>query len=354
MHSQRVLNDETGKAKRNFYFEKEVITQKEHLKGPLPMRPIKAVANSAIAYGHRKMFQVEDDNVSVKASHRGEMLFESAIRTVLRSRKTAPYSKVAKLEHDFTKKQANLAYRQALEKDQGQNSNTNSRMMQKRKIKKDYAKKAREAQQAAKQTKNAAKATGNTVKKGAEFVVKHPIVSLILLLLGLLLILTLSMCGVSGSLGGGGLGGVAISTYIAADVDMLGAEAAYSGMESDLQNYIDNFESTNSGYDEYRYDIDEIGHDPYVLISIISSIYDGEWTLKGVQSTLAMLFERQYILTKTVTVEVHYRTETAYITHPLTGEIFEVEYQVAYNYYICAVKLDNNYLSHLPVFIITT
>jgi hypothetical protein len=149
---------------------------------------------------------------------------------------------------------------------------------------------------------------------------------------------------------GSGVGGVFTSSYLSQDEDMLGAEAAYAGMEDDLQQQIDNIESTHSGYDEYRYDLDEIEHDPYVLISILSALHEGEFTLDEVQSDLAMLFDRQYTLTLTPEVEVRYRTETDTWTDE-DGNTHTDTYQVAYNYYILNVKLENFDLSHLPVYI---
>ena len=145
----------------------------------------------------------------------------------------------------------------------------------------------------------------------------------------------------------GGLSGVAGSTYPSRDEDMLGAEDAYAQMEADLQYELDHYESLHSGYDEYHYDLDEIEHDPYVLMSILTAYHQGEWTLSQVQGTLAMLFEKQYTLTEDVVVETRYRTETS--TDPETGETTSEE--VPYDYYICYVTLDNFDLSHLPVYI---
>ena len=105
--------------------------------------------------------------------------------------------------------------------------------------------------------------------------------------------------------------GVAGSTYPSRDEDMLGAEAAYAQLEAELQDYMDNYEATHD-YDEYHFDLDEIVHDPYVLISILTAYHQGEWTLAEVEGTLSMLFERQYILTEEVVVETRYRTETLY------------------------------------------
>jgi hypothetical protein len=147
------------------------------------------------------------------------------------------------------------------------------------------------------------------------------------------------------------LGSVVSSTFLAEDADMLAAEAAYAGMEAGLQYELDNYATLHPGYDEYRFDLDTIWHDPYVLMSIIGALHEGVWTLADVQGTLVMLFDRQYTLTITVTVEVRTRMETTSYEDADTGEIVEEEVEVEYNYYICSVTLDNFNLSHLPIYI---
>ena len=133
----------------------------------------------------------------------------------------------------------------------------------------------------------------------------------------------------------GGLSGVGLTTYPSADEDLKGAEAAYSAMEAELQEYLDNYEATHD-YDEYVFDLDEISHDPYVLLSLLTALKGSEWTLDDVQSDLEMLFERQYILTEDVTTETRYDEN---------GE--------AYEHTVCTVTLENFDLSHLPVYLLT-
>ena len=154
----------------------------------------------------------------------------------------------------------------------------------------------------------------------------------------------MSSCSI---MGGSGVSGVFLSSYLSEDSDMLAAEAAYADMEAELQNELDHYESYHPGYDEYRFDLDEIGHDPYVLISILSAFHEGVYTIGEVQRELQELFDKQYTLTQTVTVEVRYRTET--YTDPETGE--ESSEEVPYDYYICNVTLENFDLSHLPVYL---
>lgn len=134
--------------------------------------------------------------------------------------------------------------------------------------------------------------------------------------------------------------GIAASTYPSQDADMLGAEAQYCEMEAELQRYLDTYESTHD-YDEYHFDLDTIEHDPYVLISMITALHQGEWTLDEVQGTLQMLFDRQYILTEDVVVETRYRTETDTWTDA-DGNTHTDTYQVPYDYYICTVTLETS------------
>ena len=136
---------------------------------------------------------------------------------------------------------------------------------------------------------------------------------------------------------------------------MLAAEARYCALETELKEYIDSYERTHD-YDEYHYDLDNIHHDPYVLISAISALHGGEWTINEVADTIQMLFDKQYILTESVKTETRYRTETRtgtnVYTDPETGETvtetYEYEVQVPYTYYICTVKLENVDLSRVP------
>ena len=141
------------------------------------------------------------------------------------------------------------------------------------------------------------------------------------------------------------------SSYFSKDKDMLGAEKAYAKLEQKLQRYLDTYEATHN-YDEYHFYLDEIEHDPYVLISILSALHDGVFTLAEVQGELEMLFEKQYILTETVTMQIRYRTKMMVIIGPY-GVPQVITYQEPYEYYICTVKLKNKDLSHLPVEVLT-
>ena len=346
-----VFNEQTGQPKRKLQFEKQVKPQSQHIKGALPLRPVKAGANTLMLNAHRKLYQVEHENTAIKAAHRGEMLAEAGIRSALRFHKTAPYRNVAKLEKKAMSKSVNLAYRKALSENPKLRSSMLSRMMQKRKIKKQYAKAAREAKKAAQNTQKAGSAAIKVLKAVGGFIKRHPIASTVVILLLAIVFFITNIVGLFGGAGGGGAGVIAASTYLAEDADILGAQAAYAGMEAELQDMLDNYETLNPCYDEYVYDLDRIWHDPYVLISILGALHEGAWTLDDVQATLAMLFGQQYTLTETTTSETRTRTETVETTDPATGVVTEESEDVEYTHYIRTVTLDNFNLSHLPIYI---
>ena len=229
-------------------------------------------------------------------------------------------------------------------------SNPISRRQQRRAIRKQYA--AAKAGRTAETTKQAAEATGKaaekvkaTAKKTGEFIRRHKKGFLIAGAVGLAMAFMLNVFSSCSIMLEGVGSAVAGSTYPFEDTDMLGAEAAYCGMEAELQEYLDTYENTH-GYDEYHYDLDDIEHDPYVLISILTAWHQGAWTLDEVQGTLRMLFDKQYILTETVTSETRYEPGTM-----IDEDGKEVVVEVPYTYYICHVKLENFNLSHVPIYI---
>ena len=346
-----VVDEKSGSVRNKLQFEKTPISQGEHIRGSRVFSPVKTAGNTLILNAHRRIYQVEHENVGVKAAHRAEMAGEVGVRTALRFHKTAPYRKVAKLERAARKKSVNLTYQQTLAKNPKLKSNVLTRAMQKRKIKKDYAKAAREAQKAAKRAKQAGKTSARVAKALVGFVKRHPIFAGIVILVSLLLYTVMSLIGALGGAGSGGFGAIVASTYLAEDADMYAAQEAYAAMEADLQYQLDNYELLNPGYDEYIYELDTIWHDPYVLMSILGALHDGAWTADGVQATLEMLFDMQYTLTETATTETRYRTETVTLTDPLTGDEYEDSEDVAYDYSIITVTLENFNLSHLPIYI---
>ena len=344
----------TGKVKTQLRFE-EVDKKKPPSK--LTHAVQDAPANFVLSQVHREVRQSEDDNVGVEAAHKVEQAVESGGRLVQsahRAHQLKPYRAAIRAEKKLER--ANLDALQKKAEIDSPASNPVSKWQQKQAIKKQYA--AAKHNQAAQTTAKAAENTAKAAKKAAEkaekagkYVWEHrrgfSIAAAILLMLAFLLN-GLSSCSVIMD----GVGsGIAASTYPSQDADMLGAEAQYCEMEAELQRYLDTYESTHD-YDEYHFDLDTIEHDPYVLISIITALHQGEWTLDEVQGTLQMLFDRQYILTEDVVVETRYRTETDTWTDA-DGNTHTDTYQVPYDYYICTVTLENFNLSHVPVYIMS-
>ena len=344
----------TGKVKTQLRFE-EVDKKKPPSKLTHAVRD--APANLILSQVHREVRQSEDDNVGVEAAHKVEQAVESGGRLVQsahRAHQLKPYRAAIRAEKKLER--ANLDALQKKAEIDSPTSNPVSKWHQKQAIKKQYA--AAKHNQATQTTAKAAENTAKAAKKAAEkaekagkYVWEHrrgfAIAAAILLMLAFLLN-GLSSCSVIMD----GVGsGIAASTYPSQDADMLGAEAQYCEMEAELQRYLDTYESTHD-YDEYHFDLDTIEHDPYVLISMITALHQGEWTLDEVQGTLQMLFDRQYILTEDVVVETRYRTETDTWTDA-DGNTHTDTYQVPYDYYICTVTLENFNLSHVPVYIMS-
>ena len=366
-----VYDEATGKAKSALRFEQQD-------KGPPKLKPNPAgrPVSEALLFAHGKIHEVEHENVGVEGGHKGEELAERqagrAIRNSIRHHKLKPYRAAEKAERQALAANAEYFYQKSLrDNPEIAQAATNpvSRFWQKQQIKRQYAKTTRTAGQTAgaaaqgaaktaASSPKAAKAAAGESKRAASFVARHWKGSLAVLVLVLLLLMVLTGLQSCTAMFGSAGSGIAASSYFSEDSDMLAAEDAYAQMEAELQAYLDNYEATHD-YDEYHFDLDSIEHDPYVLISILSALHDGQFTIGEVRSDLQMLFDKQYILTETVVKEVRYRTETRTgtrtVTDPDTGETspeeYEYEVEVPYDYYICTVTLENFNLSHVPVYI---
>ena len=324
-----------------------------------PKKPgaVKRLAHTAghgvHGFVHGKLYEVEHENVGTEGAHRSELAAESVYRFGRRKLRKAirehPAKAVERAESKHIKATADYYYRKTVEEHpEMQEGGAVSRYLQKQKIKRQYAKQAREAaRQTAKAAEGTASVTGKLTEKVSAYIKEHP-GGLLLLLAAFLLLVVLQSCMSSlVTVGNGVAGAIGASTYAAEDADLLGAEAAYCALEDELQRYLDTYTRTHD-YDEYHFDLDTIEHDPYVLISMISALHEGAWTLDEVRGTLQDLFDRQYILTEDVVVEVRYRTVTRTDSE---GNDYEVE--VPYNYYICYVTLENFNLSHVPVYMMS-
>lgn len=353
LKKERVYDDAAGKGKTRLYFEDEIKLPKGQSKLQFEADKMVRKLGDTLASGiHGKIHEVEQDNSGVEATHRSEIVAETAVRHYSHHKKSQankPFEKVSKLEHEAEVADTKLHYARTQQEHsemKRQRPNMNKHY-QKQNIKKEYA----AAHKAGSQTASTAtmstgkKAREKAADKVKEFFSKNKKVFL-WLGVGLLCLLLLSAGISSCTAMFTSTGSTVIATsYLSEDEAMLGAEAQYCDMEAELQEYLDNYERTHD-YDEYHYDLDAIEHDPYVLISILSTLYEGEFTLDEVQGTLEMLFDRQYILTESVEVEVRYRPETR-----TDSEGNEYEVDVPYNYYICTVTLENFDLSHVPVYI---
>ena len=367
---ERTFDESTGKAKMRLHFEEQDKPPGDaKSKHKSPLHPIIQTE----LYVHGKIHEVEKDNSGVEAAHKSEEVAESAARfgkqklkEGYHSHKLKPYRASAKAEKAAIKANAEFKYQKALQDNpQIAASNPCSRYMQKQRIKRNYAKAAKKSsiKTAKKNAENAGKAAKKTVeatKNTVSFIARHP--KGVLIAVCALLLFVMISAGVTAcvSIFTGSMSSVIGSSYVAEDADMLGAEADYKAKESALQNRIDNIEHTYSGYDEYHYSLDSIGHDPYVLTSILTALYL-DYTRAGVQDTLQTIFDMQYSLTLSAETEVRYRTETrtgSYeVTDEETGEVstvyYEYEVEVPYNYDILNVALSSEDMAGLTAYLLS-
>ena len=358
LRTERVFDETAGKGKTQLHFEEVEKRPNGRLRHNPLSRPVHEIVHAA----HAKVHEVEQENVGVEAGHMTERGMEKAVRYGNRKlqnwqtdRKLKPWREVSHAEQAAVQANAEALYQKALrENPQLAASNPISRMWQKKKLQKQYAAAYRaahsagDAAAAAQTASKGARKSADAAKKAGEFVSKHKKAFLIVGGIGLLLVMLLGLLQSCSSIFGGGVSNIVASSYLSEDADLLAAEAAYCAMEDELREYLDTYEQTHD-YDEYHFDLDEIKHDPYVLLSILSALHEGQFTIDQVQGDLQMLFDKQYILTETVTTETRYRTETR-----TDSEGNEYEVEVPYTYYICTVELENFDLSHVPVYIMDT
>lgn len=346
---ERTFDEATGKGKTRLYFEEREKPQNYNKPHNNPLsRPVQ----EAGIFVHNKVHSVEKDNSGVEGAHKSEELAEKGakftvrkVREGYRSHKLKPYRAAAKAEKAAEKANANYLYQKALhDNPQIAASNPFSRYMQKQRIKKQYAKTvkaqgAKSVKSAAENTRKAAKKTAEETKKAIAFVGRHPAgvcIAIGALLLFIMVSSALSSCGAMFS---GMINGIVGTSYTSEDADLVAVENSYAALETELQRTIDNIERDNPGYDEYRYDLDSIGHNPHELASYLTALLQ-TYTPATAQAEIERIFSLQYTLTLTEEVEVRYRTETS------TEE-------VPYNYYILHVKLENKPISDLAPGLLT-
>lgn len=335
-----IADNSNGKIKVRLHFEE---TEK---KPPSRLKVADTPAAALRKQLHQQMEESEEDNVGVEAANHVSERVEGAgylLREAHHVSRLQPYRAAARAERKLEK--ANLQALYKREQAVHPTSNPISKWRQKQNIKRQYA--AAKAGRAA-SVGNTAKAAGQATKetkKAGTVVIRHRKGAVIFLGLGLLLAFLLNVVSSCSMMVEGIGAGIASGSYAASDDAIQGAEDAYCAMEQALQRKLDRF-ALDHDYDEYHYDLDDIGHDPYVLTAIVSSLHPGEWTLLEVMDTLDMLFEKQYILTVDVETETRYRDpETLEDVSPWA------ENAESYDYSICTVTLENFDLSHVPVYV---
>ena len=309
-HKQKIIFDKqydanAGKPLKKLRFENEIKSQKEHIKGSLPLRPVKAIANLGINYAHMKIHQVQDENVGIEAAHKAEIVAEHGLRRAYQIHKTAPYRKVAKLEKQVQKHEINYSFQKALHDNPSPelNSNVVSRFMQKQKIKKDYAKKARDTQNATSIAKKTTKKAFEAAQKAAVFIYNNPAVAGIIVMCVIFIFLLFSIFSSLSSVATSGLSSIATVSYLASEKDIDNAELYYTEWETDLLLEAQNARSSYPGFDEYIFNIGDISHDPYELMAFLTIKYSG-FSFSEIEVELFRIFEEQYSITfteKTVT-----------------------------------------------------
>ena len=362
---QKTVDPETGKVNT-----KLVLEDKKKPPSKLSHAVQDAPTNAALGKLHKEIQEAEQDNVGVESAHKSEEAAETGARLVregYRSHKLKPYRKAAQAEQKLEKANVNALYQKSLQDNPQLASNPFSRWQQKRTIKKQYAAAKRAGQSAgsaaktAEATGKAAKAAKEKAQQAGAFVMRHKrgfILVGVIFLIVCMLLNTLSSCSMMAQSIGSMVSG---TTYPSDDSEMVAVEADYAAKEAALQAEIDGIESSHPGYDEYRYDLDMIGHDPHELAAYLSAVLQG-YTRQSAQAELERVFDAQYELTLTEEVETRYRTETrtgtTTSTDPETGEVtteeYEYEVEVPYEYYILNVKLTSKPISSVATELLTS
>ena len=315
-----------------------------------------APGNAVAGKLHQEIRKTEDDNVGVESAHKSEEAVETGVhlaREGYRSHKLKPYRKAAQAERKLEKANIEVLFQKSVYENPAAASNPLSRWQQKQQIKKQYAAAKRAAQSggtaagAAQKTSKAAKTVKEKAQQAGAYVMRHKKgfgIVLAIFLLVCLLLNTMSSCSMMAQSIGSMISG---TTYPSDDPELVAVEADYAAKEAALQAEIDNIESSHPGYDEYRYDLDMIGHDPHELAAYLSAVLQG-YTRASAQAELERIFAAQYQLTLTEEVEVRYRTETR-----TDSEGNEYDVEVPYNYYILNVTLTSKPISSVASELLT-
>lgn len=343
MRSKKLKSDQEAKAKKN--------AAASGKKGGKPKKPGNLAADALSAKAHQSVRNADQDNNSgVEAAHFTEGSAEGAARAGSRfqyGRKLRQYKKLERLEKKGNKDAVDSIFAERMKSDPQAGSNLFSRWRQKQAIKKEYAAAkagAAAAENTASGTAKAAQGTVSITEKAFQFVQSHSHIIIGIAAVGLLvLVIAGSVSSCSVLINGGG--NVVLGTsYTAEDEDLKGVETDYTKLEDKLRKQIDRIETDHPGYDEYRYNLAEIGHNPYELASLLTVEFEN-YTRSQVQARLQSIFEAQYELKLEEKVEIRTRKETrvGYRYNPITGTGHTYTYQVTvqYEYKILNVTLLN-------------
>ena len=336
---QKTVDPKTGKVTT-----KLVLEDKKKPPSKLSHAVRDAPGDAALGKLHKEIRETEQDNVGVESAHKSEETAETGVRLVregYRSHKLKPYRKSAQAEQKLEKANVNALFQKSLRENPQLTSNPFSRWQQKQTIKKEYAaaKRAENTANTAKKTGKAAKTVKEKVQQAGAFIMRHKkgflLVGAIFLLICLLLN-TMSSCSMMAQSIGSAISG---STYPSDDPELVAVEADYAARETALQAEIDNIESSHPGYDEYRYDLDMIGHDPHELAAFLSAVLQG-YTQSSAQGELERVFSAQYTLTLTKEIQIRTYTDE-------DGDTHEYEYRILH------VKLESRPISSLATELLT-
>ena len=336
---QKTVDPKTGKVTTKLVLEnkKKPPSKLSHAVRDVP-------GDAALGKLHKEIRETEQDNVGVESAHKSEETAETGVRLVregYRSHKLKPYRKAAQAEQKLEKANVNALFQKSLRENPQLTSNPFSRWQQKQTIKKEYAaaKRAENTANTAKKTGKAAKTVKEKVQQAGAFIMRHKkgflLVGAIFLLICLLLN-TMSSCSMMAQSIGSAISG---STYPSDDPELVAVEADYAAREAVLQAEIDNIESSHPGYDEYRYDLDMIGHDPHELAAFLSAVLQG-YTQSSAQGELERVFSAQYTLTLTEEIQIRTYTDE-------DGDTHEYEYRILH------VKLESRPISSLATELLT-
>ena len=322
---ERVFDEKTGRAK---YVLVAVVKEKP-FKEDSPVKKMAGRTGSEFTnFAHGKVAEVEKENSGVEGAHKTEQKAEDTYRFVKRHYKNKEQrqrKKVAKLEKKQFKKEVSFRYQKFLEENPEMQEKTLKKQLQKRmqkqRIKREYAK-ARRAGQAAKNTKEAAVKSANftttVAKKLQEIAAKHASLLATVAAFGVLLIMIMTSISSCGAMFPEGMSTTLAGSYMSVPAEIDAADLAFSELEMELQKEIDSIETDYPDYDEYRYNLDAIGHDPFALISYLSAVHT-EFTAADVQGEIESLFDEMYELTLNPTTETRTRTVTKTGTRTVTN-----------------------------------